>query len=138
MIRQLRQIKYLNNFAKNIDNFNTNLLKFKWVLNDVNTNDKFIPNKPSIENNYEISPFKLINSFDNLRVEIWTTGYSVELPVGYYGLIIPKDAETYKCGLFNIVTEDSQSEIMIFINKECENKYQPYYFKLLSLLVKNN
>jgi len=46
--------------------------------------------------------------------------------------------ETYKCGLFNIVTEDSQSEIMIFINKECENKYQPYYFKLFSLLVKNN
>ena len=141
MFRTLRLLKPSNfckdnnSFTKSVNKYYTkNILNFKWLYDYDMIDDTLscrLPEPSFTGMGYKIQLYKVIRTFKLVPFELWTTGYSVKIPIGYYGVILPnnKDIQTY--GIYNTIKSHNEEEILIFVNSNINNIYKNYTLLVL-------
>jgi len=125
--------KSINSFTKNVNKYYTkNILNFKWLYDHDMIDDTLsckLPEPIFTGIGYEIQLYKLTKSFRLGTFELWTAGYSVKIPIGYYGVILPNNIEDY--GIYNTIKSNDEKELLVLVNNNLDNIYKKYTLLIL-------
>jgi len=134
-----RTSRLLNSFTKNVNKYNTrNILDFKWIYNHDMIDDTLscrLPEPTFMGIGYEIQLYKVKRTFKLGLFELWTTGYSVRIPDGFYGVILPNNRDIESYGFYTTIKSNIEEELVVFVDNDLDNIYKKYM--LLVLPIKN-
>ena len=135
MFKNLTLLKSINSFTKNVNKYHTkNILGFKWLYDQDMIDDTLsckLPEPSFIGIGYEIQLYKLTKTFRLSPFELWTSGYSVKIPVGYYGVLLPNNKDIEDYGIYNTIKTNEEQELLILVNNNLDNIFKRYILLVL-------